>query len=133
MSYTLSGTVAGPSGFLNGAAVYAYDIALFTTGGVVNAPVAGQAPPTTGVITSGPGQNVFGPVTTGTIFGGPGQWELTVANAVNYFIGVAYPPNSTNAQWYWTLDESLTQIKGDTGTQGPQGVTGAQGLTGHKV
>ena len=120
-NYLLSGTVAGPSGFLNGAGVYAYKASLFAS-----APTAGQAAPTGLTL----GTDYFGPATTGTQWGGPGQWELTVTAAVNYYIGVQYPIGSTTAKWYWSFDDSLTQIKGDTGTQGPQGNQGYQGSTG---
>ena len=120
-NYLLSGTVAGPSGFLNGAGVYAYKASLFTS-----PPSAGQAAPTGLTL----GTDYFGPATTGTQWGGPGQWELTVTAAVNYYIGVQYPIGSTTAQWYWSFDDSLTQIKGDTGAQGAQGATGSQGSQG---
>ena len=120
-NYLLSGTVAGPSGFLNGAGVYAYKASLFTS-----PPTAGQPAPTGLTL----GTDYFGPATTGTQWGGPGQWELTVTAAVNYYIGVQYPIGSTTAQWYWSFDDSLTQIKGDTGAQGPQGYQGNQGYQG---
>jgi len=109
----LSGVVLGPSGALNGASVYAYAASLFTS-----PPSAGQTPPSGGVS----GTTVFGPVTTGTQFGGPGQWELSVTAGVDYYVGVAYPPNSTGAMEYWTYDDSLL-------SQAPSGAAGGD-LTG---
>lgn len=94
----LSGVVFGPSGALNGASVYAYAASLFPSG----SPVAGQSAPT-----NGNSSTVFGPVITGSNFGGPGQWEMTVTAGVDYYIGVAYPPNSTGSMDYWTYDDSL--------------------------
>ena len=66
-NYLLSGTVAGPSGFLNGAGVYAYKASLFAS-----APTAGQAAPTGLTL----GTDYFGPATTGTQWGVQGNGNL---------------------------------------------------------
>jgi len=74
-TYNLSGTVSGPSGFLNGALVTAYDASLFTA-----PPAAGDTPPATAVL----GTNAFNTDSTGAIvysgtsYGGNGQWQIAV-------------------------------------------------------
>ena len=80
-TYNLSGTVSGPSGFLNGASVTAYDAALFTA-----PPAAGDTPPATAVI----GTNAFNTdstgatVLSGTAYGGNGQWQIAVTSRDAY-------------------------------------------------
>ena len=107
-TYLLSGVVSGPSGFLNGASVTAYDESLFT-----KAPVAGETPPAAAVL----GTNAFNTdatgqvVLTGTEYGGNGQWQIQTTSNHGYYIGVLYPVGSTTAQYYWSYDDSLTQSR----------------------
>jgi len=127
-TYLLSGVVSGPSGFLNGASVTAYDESLFT-----NAPAAGDAPPAAAVL----GTNAFNTdangqvVLSGTEYGGNGQWQIQVGSNHGYYIGVLYPVGSTTAQYYWSYDDSLIQSRGLQGYQGSQGNDGTQGSQGN--
>ena len=126
-TYLLSGVVSGPSGFLNGAQVTAYDESLF-----INSPAAGDTPPVAAVL----GTNAFNTdgngnvVLSGTGYGGNGQWQIEVANNHGYYIGVLYPVGSTTAQYYWSYDDSLIQSRGLQGPQGFQGNQGYQGFNG---
>ena len=108
-SNVLSGTVAGPSGFLNNASVDAWLASRFTS-----VPSAGTPPPA--------GSADAGPIASGPQFGGPGQWQLAVGSVSAYYIRVVY-----NNQSYWSYDDSLVLT---TGPQGPTGATGSAGATG---
>lgn len=117
MAIVLDGVVSGPTGYLNGAQVDAWNASRFTS-----IPGAGDPPPA--------GQPDAGPVLSGTNFGGPGQWQLAVPSVAAYYVRVTYPVGATNAKSYWAYDDSLVLTTGPQGVQGDRGYQGYQGNQG---
>lgn len=99
----LSGTVLGPSGALNNAAVTAYAASLFDA-----PPAVGELPPD-----GEQGVTMFGPAQSGSQFGGNGQYVIdNVVGGVAYYIASYLPTYNTDPTYYWKYDGSLLATGG---------------------